>query len=152
MLGLLSRDNKQQVCVPEKPRDVPRVPRPVPREARQVDCSPRRWQEEKKGTTEDEMVGWHHQLKGQEFEQGPGVGDGQGSLACCSPWGHQEWDTTWQLNNNNQGDGALRRATKGAGGGHLLSPASGHVLRTHLSLLCPRNYCDVPCPLHSGVL
>ena len=54
-------------------------------------------QEEKK-MTEDEMVGWHHQLKGHEFEQAPGVGDGQGSLACCSPWGHKESDTTEQLN------------------------------------------------------
>ena len=42
--------------------------------------------QEEKGTTEDEMVGWHHQLDGHEFEQAPGVGDGQGSLACCSPW------------------------------------------------------------------
>ena len=41
------------------------------------------------GTTEDEMVGWHHQLDGHEFEQALGVGDGQGSLACCSPWGSQ---------------------------------------------------------------
>ena len=44
------------------------------------------WREEKKGTTEDEMVGWHHQLDGHEFEQAPGVGDGQGGLLCCSPW------------------------------------------------------------------
>ena len=44
--------------------------------------------------TEDEMVGWHHRLNGHEFEQPPGVGDGQGSLACCSPWGHKESDTT----------------------------------------------------------
>ena len=44
--------------------------------------------------TKDEMVEWHHQLDGHEFEQGPGVGDGQGSLACCSPWGHKESDTT----------------------------------------------------------
>ena len=44
--------------------------------------------------TEDEMVGWHHQLDGHVFEQVPGVGDGQGSLACCSPWGHKESDTT----------------------------------------------------------
>ena len=51
--------------------------------------------------TEDEMVGWHHQLNGHEFEQALGVG-GQGSLACCSPWGHKESDTTEQLNNNNQ--------------------------------------------------
>ena len=52
----------------------------------------------KKGTTEDEMVGWHHWLNGYEFEQAPGVGDGQGRLACCSPWGHKESDTTEQLN------------------------------------------------------
>src|SRR5574337_1637573 len=54
--------------------------------------------EEEKGTTEDEMVGWHHQLDGHEFEQAPGVGDGQGSLVCCSSWGHKESDTTEQLN------------------------------------------------------
>ena len=42
---------------------------------------------------EDEMVGWHHQLDGREFEQAPGPGDGQGSLACRSPWGHKESDT-----------------------------------------------------------
>ena len=55
-----------------------------------------RWEE--KGTTEDEMVGWHHWLNGHEFEKAPGVGDGQGSLACCSPWGHKESDMTEQLN------------------------------------------------------
>jgi len=48
--------------------------------------------------TKDEMVGGHHQLKVHEIDQGPGVGDGQGSLACCSPWGHKESDTTKQLN------------------------------------------------------
>ena len=48
------------------------------------------------------MVGWHHQLNGHEFEQAPGDGEGQGSLACCSPWGHKELGTTEQLNNNNQ--------------------------------------------------
>ena len=53
---------------------------------------------QKKETIEDEMVGWHHQLDGHEFEQGPGVGDGQGSLACCSPWGGKEWDMTEWLN------------------------------------------------------
>ena len=45
------------------------------------------WGQEEKGMTEDEMVGWHHQLNGHEFELAPGVGDGQGSLVCCSPWG-----------------------------------------------------------------
>ena len=55
------------------------------------------WRQEKKGTTEDEMIGWHHCLDGHEFEQAPGVGDGQGSLACCSPWGRKESDTTERL-------------------------------------------------------
>ena len=47
-----------------------------------------------KGVTEDDMVGWHHRLNGHELEEGPGVGDGQGSLACCSPWGCKESDMT----------------------------------------------------------
>ena len=50
--------------------------------------------QEEKGVTEDEMVGWHHQLNGQEFEQASGDGEGQGSLVCCSPWAHKESDTT----------------------------------------------------------
>ena len=49
---------------------------------------------------EDETVGWHHQLNLYEFGQVPGVGDGQGSLACCSPWGRKELDTTQKLNNS----------------------------------------------------
>ena len=52
------------------------------------------WGQEEKGTTEDEMVGWHHWLKGHEFEQALGVGDGQGSLACYSPWSCKDLDTT----------------------------------------------------------
>ena len=52
------------------------------------------WRQEEKGMTEDEMVGCHHWLDGHEFEQTPKVGHGQGSLACCSPWGHKELDTT----------------------------------------------------------
>ena len=52
------------------------------------------WRWEEKGMTEVEMVGWHHQLYGHEFEQAPGVGDGQGGLACCSPWGRgHDWAT-----------------------------------------------------------
>ena len=50
----------------------------------------RNWGQEEKGMAEDKMVGWHHRLDGVEFEQALGVGDGQGSLACCSPWGHKE--------------------------------------------------------------
>ena len=56
------------------------------------------WRQEEKGMTENEMVGWHHQLDGHEFEQALGVGDGQGSLVCYSPWGHKESDMTEWLN------------------------------------------------------
>ena len=52
------------------------------------------WRQEEKGMTEDEMVGWHHRLDGHEFEQFLEVGDGQGCLVCCSPWGRKESDTT----------------------------------------------------------
>ena len=52
--------------------------------------------------TEDEMVAWHHQLNRYEFEQIPGDSEGQGSLACCNPWGRKELDMTKQLNNNNK--------------------------------------------------
>ena len=56
------------------------------------------WGQEEKGTTEDEVVGWGQQLNGHEFEWTPGVGDGQGGLACCSSWVRKESDTTEQLN------------------------------------------------------
>ena len=56
------------------------------------------WRQKEKGMTEDEMIGWHHQLDGHEFEQALGVGGGQGGLACCSPWGHNELDMTEWLN------------------------------------------------------
>ena len=56
------------------------------------------WRQVETGTTEDEMVGCHQWLNGHEFEQALGVDDGQGSLECCSPWGHKESDTTEQLN------------------------------------------------------
>ena len=55
----------------------------------------------RKGAKEDEMGGWHHGLNGHEWEQTPGDSERQGSLACCSPWGSQELDTTEQLNNSN---------------------------------------------------
>ena len=56
------------------------------------------WGQEEKGMTEDKMVGWHHWLNGHEFEQALADSDGQGSLACCSPWGNEESDTTEWLN------------------------------------------------------
>ena len=62
------------------------------------DCDAGRdWGQEEKGTTEDEMAGWHHWLDGRESEWTPGVGDGQGGLACCDSWGRKESDTTEQL-------------------------------------------------------
>ena len=57
------------------------------------------WRQKEK-VIEDEMVGWHHQCNGHELGQTAGDGEGQGSLVCCSPWGHEESDMTWQLNNN----------------------------------------------------
>ena len=59
------------------------------------------WRQEKKGMTEDKMIGWHHRLNGHVFEQAPGDGGGQRGLACCSPWGQKELDMIEQLNNNN---------------------------------------------------
>ena len=56
------------------------------------------WRQEEKGTTEDEMVGWHHRLNGHPFEKALGAGDGQWSLVCCSLWGRKELDMTEQLN------------------------------------------------------
>ena len=59
----------------------------------------RDWRQEEKGMTEDEMMaGWHDQLDGHEFGWTPGVGDGQGGLACCNSWGRKELDTTEWLN------------------------------------------------------
>ena len=58
----------------------------------------RDWRQKEMGTTKGEMVGWHHQMDGHEFEQAPGVSDGQGSLVCCSLWGHKKSDTIKGLN------------------------------------------------------
>ena len=58
----------------------------------------RDWGQEEEGTTEDEMAGWHHWLNGRESEWTPGVGDGQGGLACCDSWGRKESDTTERMN------------------------------------------------------
>ena len=60
------------------------------------------WKKQEKGATEDEMVGWHHQLNGHEPEQTPGDSEGWERVACCSPWGHKESDMTSWLNNNNK--------------------------------------------------
>ena len=59
------------------------------------------WRQEVKEMTEDETVGWYHQLNGHAFEHTLGDGEGQGSLACCSPWGYKELNKTERLNSNN---------------------------------------------------
>ena len=60
------------------------------------------WGQQEKGTTEDEMVGWHHLLNGHKFEQAPGASERQGSLMCCSPWGRKQLDMTKWLNNKDE--------------------------------------------------
>ena len=60
------------------------------------------WRQKEKGTTDDKIVGWHHWLNGHEFEQAPAVGEGQGSLVCCSSSGCKESDTTDQLNSSSK--------------------------------------------------
>jgi len=70
------------------------------------------WRQEEKGMTQGEMAGWHHQLNGHEFEQTPGDGEGLGSLACYSPWGHKESDTT--LNHNTDKLSIRRSPSKAA--------------------------------------
>ena len=80
-----------------------------------------RLREEGKGTTEDEMVGWNHQLNGHGFGWTLGVGDGQGGLACCGSWGHNESDTTEWLNWTDEGGGGGDNdgdADDGGDGGH----------------------------------
>ena len=67
---------------------------------RKVPDAGKDWGQKKKGMTEAEMVGWHHHLDGNEFKQAPGDGEGQGNLACCSPWCLKESDPTEQLNNS----------------------------------------------------
>ena len=67
------------------------------------------WRLEEKGTTEDQMVGWHHQLNGHEFEQAVEDGEKQGSLVCCSPWGHKDLDATEQLNDKNRFNSCIKK-------------------------------------------
>ena len=82
------------------------------------------WRQEEKRMTEKEMFGWHHQLNGHEFERAPGVSDGHGSLACCSPWGHKESDTTERLNWTEWGEwgAALSPSCGPSSTGYLVGP------------------------------
>ena len=72
----------------------------------------RDWGQEEKGTTEDEVAGWHHWLDGRKFEWTPGVGDGHGGLACCDLWGRKELDMTERLNWTELQLDKVRAATK----------------------------------------
>ena len=87
------------------------------------------WRQKEKGSTEDEMVRYHHWLNGHESEWTPGVGDGQGGLACCSPWGRKESDTSEQLNWTHLSFGELKRRNK-----LLLSPGTRIILETKVFL------------------
>ena len=83
------------------------------------------WRQEEKGTTGDEMVGWHHWLDGHEFEPAPGVGDGQGSLVCCSPWGRRvrhDWATRLNWTITYFGIQIVSDFTSGALSGWYLCP------------------------------
>ena len=81
------------------------------------------------------MVGWHHRLDGHEFEQAPGDSEGQGSLVCCSPWGHRESDTTERLsgNSNTHNAAELLQSSQGHRHGHAGSPKA-FARRTELEL------------------
>ena len=70
------------------------------------------WGQEEKGPTEVEMGGWHHRLNGHEFEQTMGDSEGQGSLGCCSPWGHNELDRTLGLNKSTKSNLVKRKPVK----------------------------------------
>ena len=86
--------------------------------------------------TEDEMVGWHHQLNGHEFEQAPEVDDGQGGLVCCSPWGGKESDTTEQLNLTELRIWRYKAEKRGMG----LKPREGSLVIKHFNPMKTVNY------------
>ena len=114
--------------------------------------------QEEKGTTEDEMVAWHHRLDGPKFEQAPEVGDGQERLVCCSSWGHKESDTTERLIWTNQGRAGYSCAKHLNSNGLWLllfscsvvsHPLQPHKLQ-HARLSCPSlssGVCTNSCPL-----
>ena len=86
------------------------------------------WRQEEKGITEDEMIGWHHRLNEQEFEQAPADVEGQGSLLCCSPWGCKKLGLTEWLNNSNKKGPVVSHVTslklKSVVGHYLLFPSN----------------------------
>ena len=105
------------------------------------------WRQGENEMTEDEMVGWHHQLDGHEFQQALGVGE-QGSLVCCSPWGHKESDTTERLNWSEGSSVRVEITFKSASAGPHFSTCVSDDLPHRTSLLTARSgwletYCDL---------
>ena len=98
------------------------------------------WRPEEKWMAEDEMVAWHHRLHGHEFEQAPGVGDGQGSLVCCSPWGHKESDTSEQLNWTEEKKRTVISKLKSKLY-KILSPLLSSSYDSHFSTRCLKLFC-----------
>ena len=96
------------------------------------------WRQEVKGMTEDEIVGWHHRLDGREFEQAPGVGDGQGSLACCSPWVGHAWATelNWRMYFLGFPDGSVVKNPPANAGNMSLIPGPGRSYMPKSNLPC----------------
>ena len=92
--------------------------------------------EQKKGMTEDEMVGWHHQLNGHGFGWTPGVGDGQGGLVCCGSRGHKELDTMERLNwtEGFPGGSVVKNSPGNAGDTGSIPVGRSHVGRSHVQL------------------
>ena len=105
------------------------------------------WRWEEKGTTEGEMVGWHHQLNGHEFEQAPWVGGGLGSLVCCSPWGRKESDTTEWLNWSSHGRPPHCPVCRQSDLlGQLVKGEDRHSRPSFYSIITPHvSFCLLPC-------
>ena len=89
------------------------------------------WRQEKTGITEDDVVAWHHWFNGHEFEQALGDCEGQGSLACCSPWSHKESDMTERLNNKNEKNNKNFLKRKGILNNEMNTDRTWALLRTN---------------------
>ena len=103
---------------------------------------PKDWRQEEKGTTEDEMFGCHYQLDGHEFEKALGVGDGQGSMVCSSPWGHKELDTTERLDcTEYSSKGQMKTLWRKVGQSMGLWMPCGPLVELHIT--CDTFFCGV---------
>ena len=113
----------------------------------------RDWGQKEKGTTEDEMAGWHHWLDGRESEWTPGVGDVQGGLACCDSWGRKESDTTERLNwieVQKRQHSQTKAASEHRGGNHIENAKWKHSLPEDYSDLKKGKNMSQMCYVHVG--